>query len=323
MIVATFIDFDEQTIPDAITVPGTIAGLAVAAWLPIARPLIGNPDSFPPFGVQIEPLQLASPNAWPGWLNGLAGLALTLLGFWAWWLAVLPWTWTTRRGLGKAVRYFVVSVARRITWVLVLIAALGSTGIFGVWLVGGANWESLLSAVAGVTFGGGLIWAVRIIGTRALGQEAMGFGDVTLMAMIGAFTGWQATLVVFFLAPFAAVIISVSQWLLTGRKDIAFGPYLSLATVYLVLAWRDLWNDSVQPIFSLGWFVPSMALVCLVLMGGMLAALRRFREWRESSLAETVAAGPDLGEGSQPPAPPPPSGSDELPAPVRDPDISA
>ena len=149
----------------------------------------------------------------------------------------------------------------------------------------------------------------------------MGFGDVTLMAMIGAFTGWQATLVVFFLAPFAAVIISVSQWLLTGRKDIAFGPYLSLATVYLVLAWRDLWNDSVQPIFSLGWFVPTMVLVCLVLMGGMLAVLRRFREWRESAAGETLDASSRVGEGSPPPAATSPAESDELPAAPQDPDV--
>ena len=42
------------------------------------------------------------------------------------------------------------------------------------------------------------MWAVRIIGTLTLRQEAMGFGDVTLMAMIGAFTGWQSTLLIFF-----------------------------------------------------------------------------------------------------------------------------
>ena len=67
----------------------------------------------------------------------------------------------------------------------------------------------------------------------------MGFGDVTLMAMIGAFTGWQSTLMIFFLAPFAAVLISITQWMLTGRKDIAFGPYLCLATLFLVIRWSN------------------------------------------------------------------------------------
>ena len=35
----------------------------------------------------------------------------------------------------------------------------------------------------------------------------MGFGDVTLLAMIGAFVGWQGVIVVFFLAPFAGAVI--------------------------------------------------------------------------------------------------------------------
>ena len=47
------------------------------------------------------------------------------------------------------------------------------------------------------------MWAVRLIGTAALRREAMGFGDVTLMMMIGTFLGWQACSDLFFLAPFA------------------------------------------------------------------------------------------------------------------------
>ena len=38
MIVATFIDFDEQTIPDAVTLPGTLAGLTLMALWPAAAP---------------------------------------------------------------------------------------------------------------------------------------------------------------------------------------------------------------------------------------------------------------------------------------------
>ncbi len=49
--------------------------------------------------------------------------------------------------------------------------------------------------------GGGLVWSFRIVASVVMGREALGFGDVTLMAMVGAFTGWQAVWISFFLAP--------------------------------------------------------------------------------------------------------------------------
>ena len=131
--------------------------------------------------------------------------------------------------------------------------------------------------------GGGRICGVRIVGGSALGKEAMGFGDVTLLAMIGTYLGWQSSLMVFFLAPFVAVIICVVQWAVTRRRDIAFGPYLCMAAVVILGAWSPLWERQAKPIFALGWWVPELLACCLVLLGGMLFT------WR---LIEGVIFGP-------------------------------
>jgi len=276
MIVATFIDFDEQTIPDAITVPGSLAGLLFAALLPGSLPLVPQYGTSPQ---TLYPLHVASPLPWPGWLDGAGGLALGLMCLWGWCFAIIPWTWTTRRGWGKAWVYLAASVGRRkASRMALLIAIAGGLGVVAAWLLGDVWWRSLYTSLVGLAFGGGMIWAVRIVGSQALGQEAMGFGDVTLMAMIGTFVGWQATLVIFFLAPVAALFISVTQWLLTRRRDIAFGPYLCLATLFVLIRWGPLWRESVGQIFALGWYVPGMVAFCLALMWALLTIMRFLRE---------------------------------------------
>ncbi len=140
--------------------------------------------------------------------------------------------------------------------------------------LGRAHWQALLTSLVGLAFGGGLIWAVRIVGGLSLQKEAMGFGDVTLMAMIGVYVGWQACLMIFFLAPFVAVAVSVTQWIITRRRDIPYGPYLCLATLLLVLWWSPVWENHAQPIFGLGRLIPAMMFFCLVLLGGLLSLWR-------------------------------------------------
>jgi leader peptidase (prepilin peptidase)/N-methyltransferase len=269
MLVATFIDFDEQTIPDAITVPGAFAGLLLMAAFPVAGPPVAQKAG------TVGHLLLTSPNAWPDSLSGTQGLVIGLCCFVAWCLAVWPRTITMRRGLGKAVRYAVVSMSRFAWWwMFPLMLLAGTVCIVAVWRLGTPRWPSLLSALVGMAFGGGLIWIVRIVGRGVLGKEAMGFGDVTLMAMIGAFLGWQTALMVFFLAPFVAIFISLAQWALTRRRDIAFGPYLCVAAAILVLRWSPMWEGHAKPIFALGWLLPQVLVFCMVLLAGLLGLWR-------------------------------------------------
>lgn len=272
MIVATFIDLDEKTIPDAITLPGTLLMLAAAALFP--RSTLPDVLTVPVGGQFTSPLLVSSPNPWPSWLNDAAGLAVGVACLAGWALAIWPKTATMRRGLIKAVQYLAVSMFRYAYWkMIVSVTAICSLLIAAVWLIGGQPWESLLSALVGMAFGGGLIWAVRIIGSGALGKEAMGFGDVTLMAMIGAWVGWQASLMIFFMAPFVAVVFCVVQWILTRRRDIAFGPYLCGAALVLLLFWDPIWQQA-RPIFGLGWMIPQVLFFCLILMGGLLSLWR-------------------------------------------------
>lgn len=111
--------------------------------------------------------------------------------------------------------------------------------------------HGVLVSVAGFVVGGGVVWIVRIVGSHVLRQEAMGFGDVVLMAMVGSVLGWQAALAAFFFAPLLAVFAAIISWL-TGRGNaIPYGPWLSLASVLLLLTWPHSWPVA-KRIFDMG-----------------------------------------------------------------------
>ena len=86
----------------------------------------------------------------------------------------------------------------------------------------GALW-----AVIGGLVGGGVLYAVAVLGGLILKQEAMGGGDIKLMAMIGAFLGWRMSLLTIIFAAFLGSIIGGGAILLLrrGRRTpIPFGP---------------------------------------------------------------------------------------------------
>ena len=99
-----------------------------------------------------------------------------------------------------------------------------------------------MGVAGGYLVGGAIVWITRIVGTLAFGKEAMGLGDVHLMAAIGAVLGWQAGLLAFFLAPFGGILGTVVILGLrrVGRRPgrvVPYGPYLAIAAV-LTLAFQ-------------------------------------------------------------------------------------
>jgi prepilin signal peptidase PulO-like enzyme (type II secretory pathway) len=301
MTVATFIDIDERLIPDEITVTGTLAGLLLAAlapWslLPVlqvsALPLpaeFAAPLALPaqlaqalqPQQVYLQFLTFVSPHLWIETLAAVppgAQLALALACYWLWIFAVLPRPWYGRHGLGRALGVATARMFRALRTPLPLVLLVfGTAGIVAVWTFGGANWAGLLTALVGLVGGGGIVWAVRLIGAAALRKEAMGFGDVLLMMMIGTFIGWQASLIVFFIAPFAGLVIGLLNLLVRRDESIPYGPFLCLATLVVILAWAAIWSWA-EIYFSIGWLVPGVLVACLAAMTVMLLVMRLARE---------------------------------------------
>jgi leader peptidase (prepilin peptidase)/N-methyltransferase len=280
MLVASLIDFDEKTIPDAITVWGTLAGLMFAAAYPWS--LLPGGDWLVGGQRQVTFLTLASPEPWPDALGGwpqVMSLAIAL-GCWTLWCGgLLPRRWNTRRGWTTATRVFFHRL--RVESMTYRIAAM--------WLVGAvaivvahralekAHWAGLLTALVGAAVGGGVVWIVRNVGTAALQREAMGFGDVTLMSMIATFIGWQGALVVFFLAPFFGLILGLAERLTNGEHEIPYGPFLCLATLLVIVQWPAIWLE-VEPIFSMGWLLGVVMAGAMILLGIMLLTYRLLLE---------------------------------------------
>jgi prepilin signal peptidase PulO-like enzyme (type II secretory pathway) len=299
MLAASVIDIDEKIIPDEITVTGTLLGLLLAALLPLsllphvaergAAPVVGtmllNPAGGPVLGpnggtMWLEPMTAVSPSAWPprwGQPREWRSLAIGLGCYWLWCFALAPRIWRGRRGPAFALRLIAARVRRELgrpplSWILVF----GTAAVVLVWWFGEAAWAGLLTALIGLAASGGIVWAVRLIGTAALRREAMGFGDVTLMMMIGTFLGWQACLITFFLAPFAGLLVGIAQFVLRRDDVIPYGPFLCLGAAGVVVFWAPIWMWA-QPLFAAGALVPLVLIVCLALLGVMLAIWRMIK----------------------------------------------
>jgi len=107
-------------------------------------------------------------------------------------------------------------------------------GLFGVF-------ADLPSAVIGAAAGYLALWSVYHLFRLFTGKEGMGYGDFKLLALLGAWMGWQQLPAIILLSSLVGAIVGLSLIALRGHDrniPIPFGPYLAAAG-WLALLWGD------------------------------------------------------------------------------------
>lgn len=106
-------------------------------------------------------------------------------------------------------------------------------------LAGGIN--SLIGLVAG----GGVLYGVGLLGKLMFKKDAMGFGDVKLMAGLGACFGWQSLPFIIFISSLFGAVVGITM-IAMGKKEmqskIPFGPYIAGAALFWMLGGYRLWH---------------------------------------------------------------------------------
>lgn len=109
-----------------------------------------------------------------------------------------------------------------------------------------------LMSLAGIAAGGGILWLIAEVWFRVRKVEAMGFGDVKMLAMVGAFLGVKLVALVFVLSSIAGGIVGIV--LIAGRRaDMAtrvpFGTMIAAASLV-----ASLYGDAI-----VAWYVSMFA----------------------------------------------------------------
>jgi leader peptidase (prepilin peptidase)/N-methyltransferase len=101
-------------------------------------------------------------------------------------------------------------------------------------LAGG--FPAVYTALLGAAVGFGVLWLVGVAGTKMFKEEAMGGGDIKMMAMVGAFVGWQGVLLTIFLGALLGTLVFVPLSVVGKKKLVPFGVFLSLGAAATWLA---------------------------------------------------------------------------------------
>lgn len=113
-------------------------------------------------------------------------------------------------------------------------AGLALAFIFPSIMTEASRLRGFLGSLIGAFAGGGSIYLLGVFGKFAFKKEAMGGGDVKLMAMIGSFLGLKLVILAFFIAPFFGAVPGIILKFKDGRETIPYGPFLSLSAIVAI-----------------------------------------------------------------------------------------
>jgi leader peptidase (prepilin peptidase)/N-methyltransferase len=124
-------------------------------------------------------------------------------------------------------------------------------GPLPAWLPAGSWQLGLATGLVGMLAGTFLMRTVGFLFQKGLGVEALGLGDADLMMMAGAFLGWQAVIVAFFVAVLPGLVFALVQLIVFRDNSLPYGPSLAMGVILSMLAWS--W---IGPRFQIVFFNP-------------------------------------------------------------------
>jgi leader peptidase (prepilin peptidase)/N-methyltransferase len=118
-------------------------------------------------------------------------------------------------------------------------------GPLPAWLRPGSWKLGLVTGLAGALAGTFSLRGVKFLFEKGFGREALGLGDADLMMMVGAFLGWQPTLIAFLVGAVVSLVFTAPFVMLRGKSALPFGPGLAAGAVITSLLW-----DSIGPVLQ-------------------------------------------------------------------------
>ncbi len=135
-----------------------------------------------------------------------------------------------------------------------------------------SRWLSVADSFAGAVVGASFIYGAGAIYLRARGVHGMGFGDVKLMAMVGAFLGTKLTIFTIFAGSIVGSLVGLSTvltvWIKRMRRFKRAERHMVRNPETAEVAWRRAWKPATIMLqrfpMPFGVFLGSMAIVAFL-----------------------------------------------------------